>query len=122
MNGYCSDECQIASDCTHWNAQMTCGANTFCQSTAGFTCTPASTFHYGTVATGRCCQPGFDVANTCAGGLCESTGNITSNPFYCTQGCLGNGDCPIGYLCGSNFCWIAGSLTDPNNYTYSCMP
>lgn len=121
MNGYCTDECRVAADCMLYSSKMDCAGNGFCQSTAGFTCLDPSGFHYGTAATGRCCNPGPPSANYCEGGLCNSTG-ASQNPFYCTQGCLTSNDCPIGYLCSANFCWIAGSLNDPVNYTYTCMP
>jgi hypothetical protein len=108
-----------AGDCTHWSAMLTCSGTGMCVAAGTpFNCVASSTFHYGTIATGRCCTPGFDVASQCAGGLCESTG-LDTNPYYCTQGCLTGTDCPGGYVCELNFCWIAQSFTDPN-YAYTC--
>jgi hypothetical protein len=131
VTGWCSGFCTDDSFCQRFaGTGMHCdGATSECVPVAmPYTCKPASSYQYGAIPTGSCCSGSLSSNDACEGGLCIGTGNCT-NPFYCSQGCKSDADCPPNYTCFASAngfasdirdCWKNPTATDPTA-TYTCQ-
>lgn len=95
----CIESCVSNADCTHYSDQFFCFPDYhLCSQKSELTaCIPP--YERGDKPTGACCNPNAaNPGQECAGGWCITSG-ATDNPYYCTQGCKADADCPAGYAC-----------------------
>lgn len=99
---FCVEDCLTDDDCNpSGNTRFFCDPNLMrCRpKIALYSCDDPSQWVYGTKATGACCDSAAPrLGSDCEGGWCIHSG-AAENAYYCTQGCLAEGDCPNGYTC-----------------------
>jgi hypothetical protein len=95
----CIEPCLSDADCTHYSDRFFCYPTYhLCSSIdSPFACLPP--YELGARPTGACCDPNAaHPGQECAGGWCITSG-ATGNPYYCSQGCQADADCPANYAC-----------------------
>jgi hypothetical protein len=95
-SGVCLDYCDSDDNCpTAYGYTCNMTNNRCAEPTQLGACFPQSEYQRGSQPIGTCCTSDGE----CAGGICFQYG--TSNPHFCTQGCVPSEGCPGGYTCAT---------------------
>lgn len=95
----CLESCTSNTDCTHYSDRFFCYPQyqVCVQVEESQACLPP--YVLGSKPTGSCCDPSAaHPGQECLGGWCIHSG-AAENPYYCSQGCKSDADCPSGYSC-----------------------